>query len=98
MNPYDVIEYPARPFLQCQPDRLAVMARLFGLAPEPPETSRVLEIGCGSGLNLIAFAVTMPNARFTGVDLSGAAIGRGRRLINELGLKNVRLKQCDFRF
>jgi SAM-dependent methyltransferase len=97
MTDYDVIEYPAKPFLQCHPDRLAIMGRLFGVAPHPPESSRVLEIGCGDGINLIAAAVTMPKARFTGLDLSGAAIGRGAKLVRELGLKNVRLKRCDFR-
>ena len=66
--------YPARPFLQCHPDRLAVMARLFGLRPEPVERCRVLEIGCGDGVNLMASSLVLPGAAFRGIDLSGAAI------------------------
>ncbi|MDQ1468916.1 MAG: hypothetical protein QOJ99_396 [Bryobacterales bacterium] len=97
MTDYDVIEYPAKPFLQCHSDRLAIMARLFGLTPHPPESARILEVGCGDGINLVAAAITMPKARFTGVDLSRAAILRGIKLVRELGLKNIRLQQRDFR-
>ena len=97
MTDYDLVDYPSKPFPQCHPDRLALMARLFGLKPPPVETSRVLEIGCGDGLNLIASAVVLPGAAFHGVDISAAATRRGRRLIRETGLKNVRLETRDFR-
>jgi SAM-dependent methyltransferase len=97
MTDYDRVEYPSTPFPQCHPDRLAVIARLFGLSPVPVETSRVLEIGCGDGLNLIASALVLPYAQFLGVDVSQAAIRRGKNLVRELGLNNIRLERRDFR-
>src|SRR5437868_6019600 len=97
MTDYDLVEYTAKPFLQCHPDRLAVMARLFGLNPAPPESSRILEIGCGDGVNLIASGVVLPRARFYGIDLNQTAIRRGKTLVRELGLKNVRLEKRDLR-
>lgn len=98
MTDYDHIEYPSKPYAQCHPDRLAVMARLYGLNPEPPESARILEIGCGDGLNLIASAMVLPQAHFHGIDLSKSAIRRGRRTVSELGLaKTVRLEVRDLR-
>ncbi|MES1260705.1 MAG: class I SAM-dependent methyltransferase [Acidobacteriota bacterium] len=97
MTGYDLVAYPSKAFPQCHPDRLALMARMFGLNPAPPRTSRVLEIGCGDGVNLIASAVVLPEAKFYGIDLSESAIRRGRKLVRELGLKNVRLETRDLR-
>src|SRR5436309_833740 len=97
MTDYDRIDYPSKPFAQCHPDRLFVMGRLFGLNPEPPDRARVLEIGCGDGLNLIASAMVLPQSRFNGIDLSKAAIRRGREMVRELGLPNVRLEPRDLR-
>jgi SAM-dependent methyltransferase len=74
-----------------------VVGRLYGLKPVPVENARVLEIGCGDGLNLIASAIVLPGARFHGIDLSTTAIQRGRRMVRELGLKNVRLEARDVR-
>ena len=37
---------------------------------EPPNGGRVLEIGCGTGRNLIAAARAWPRARFCGLDIS----------------------------
>jgi len=97
MTDYDEVEYPARVFAQCHPDRLAVVGRLYGLKSAPVENARVLEMGCGDGLNLIASAIVLPGARFHGIDLSTTAIQRGRRMVRELGLKNVRLEARDVR-
>ena len=52
---------------------------------DPPKGSHVLEIGCGTGRNLVAAASRHPGARFYGLDISGemlksadAAITRAR--------------------
>ena len=95
MNPYDRVEYPSKPFPQCHPERLAAMARLYGIPGVPVEDCRVLEVGCGDGLNLLSAAMTMPHARFVGIDRSGAAIRRGRRMQSALGLGNVKLWERD---
>lgn len=40
----------------------------------PPPNGRVLEIGCGTGRNLLKAARLHPNARFYGVDISSAML------------------------
>lgn len=95
MNDYDIVEYPHRPIAHAHPDRFAVVAALYGMQPAPLLTSRVLELGCGSGGNLIPLADLNPEASFFGVDLSDAAIAQGQKRIDALGLCNLRLAQMD---
>lgn len=92
---YDEISYPSAVFTQTHPDRLATMARLAGLSPPSADTARVLDIGAGDGMNLLALAVACPQARFTGFDLAQTAIQRGRRRIAAAGAANIRLEQLD---
>jgi methyltransferase-like protein/SAM-dependent methyltransferase len=92
---YDEIPYPGTSFSQTHPDRLAVMATLFGMAPASIERCRVLEIGCGDGGNLIPMAFGLPKGSFAGVDLAETAIARGQELIGRLGLHNIRLHAMD---
>jgi methyltransferase-like protein/SAM-dependent methyltransferase len=92
---YDEIPYPGSSFSQTHPDRLAVMAILFGMAPAPVERCRVLEIGCGDGGNLIPMAFALPESSFTGVDLAETAVARGQELIRRLGLQNIQMRHLD---
>ncbi len=88
---YDLIPYASHAFPQTHPDRLATMARLFGLASAPVEDCRVLELGCASGGNLIPMAAYLPESDFVGVDLSGKQIEAGKKTIEGAGLSNVQL-------
>jgi SAM-dependent methyltransferase len=92
---YDAVPYEGGCFDHTHPDRLAVMARLFGLAAPPVETARVLELGCANGENLIPMAAQLPSATFVGTDLSARQIGAGRRVVDALGLRNIRLERRD---
>lgn len=92
---YDKVVYPTALFLQTHPDRLAALARLNGLDPVPPESARVLEIGGGDCMNLLAMAVAYPDASFTGFDLAPTVIARGRGRAEIAGLANVRLEVLD---
>ena len=92
---YDEFPYPGAAFAQTHPDHLATLAILFGMTPAPAEQCRVLELGCGDGGNVIPMAFGLPNSHFTGVDLSGSAIARGQRIVDELRLANIRLRQLD---
>jgi SAM-dependent methyltransferase len=92
---YDRVPYPGHPFPQTHPDRLATVATLFGLRPAPPDACRVLELGCGDGGNLVPMAYGLPASTFCGIDLSGRAIERARRLAGELELDNVRFEHAD---
>jgi SAM-dependent methyltransferase/methyltransferase-like protein len=51
----------------------------------------VLEIGCASGVNLMAMAQYLPESRFVGIDLSPVQIAAGRELAAAAGLTNVTL-------
>jgi SAM-dependent methyltransferase len=92
---YDEVPYLKSAFPQTHPDRLATLARLFGLAPPDLETCRVLELGCASGDNLIPMALGLPNARFLGIDSSIRQIQHGRQTIDALGLTNIELRHAS---
>ncbi len=94
-NSYDAVPYWGNPYRESHPDQLAAMARLFGLTPPDVDHSRVLELGCSSGANLIPMAVTIPGATFLGVDLSLRQIDEGQKMIAALGLKNVELQHAS---
>lgn len=94
-TPYDEVAYPSQPFLRTHPRRLAVPAALFGLTFKPVDGARVLEIGCGEGGNLIPMALAYPQAEFLGFDLAATAIAAGRAVVDDLGLRNIRLETRD---
>jgi SAM-dependent methyltransferase len=93
------VAYPGKPYVQTHPDRLAVIARLFGRGTQDVAACRMLEIGCGDGTNLIGMASILPGAEFVGVDLSASSIESGKQLARQAGVKNVTLLAmdlCDF--
>jgi len=92
---YDELPYKSFAFPQTHPDRLATIARLFGLASAPPARCRVLEIGCASGGNLLPMAVELPDATFVGIDLSERQIAQGQAAAARAGLTNVELRRMD---
>jgi methyltransferase-like protein len=94
-NAYDAVAYPGSAFPQTHPDRLATIAALHGLRSAPPERCRVLELGCGSGGNLVPMAYVLRGSTFLGLDLAGSAVAHGREQIEALGLSNVTLLKAD---
>jgi methyltransferase-like protein/SAM-dependent methyltransferase len=92
---YDAIPYPSNPFRQTRPERLAAVAKLFGLDAPPAENCRVLEIGCSMGGNLLVMAQDHPRSQFIGFDSSSRQITEGWKTIELLGLKNIQLKHLD---
>jgi S-adenosylmethionine-diacylgycerolhomoserine-N-methlytransferase len=52
--------------------------------------ARILEVGCGTGKNLVALARRFPLATITGVDLSATMLARARRKVTRFGTR-VRL-------
>lgn len=77
------------------PDRLATLATLFGVHPQPVQTCRILELACCSGDNIIAIAQSLPGAHCVGIDFSEQAIAQGNAVIEATGLQNVQLKQMN---
>jgi methyltransferase-like protein/2-polyprenyl-3-methyl-5-hydroxy-6-metoxy-1,4-benzoquinol methylase len=92
---YDAIPYPSNPFRQTRPERLAAVAKLFGLDAPPAENCSVLEIGCSMGGNLIVMAQDHPRSRYLGIDASARQITEGWKTVEALGLKNLQLKHLD---
>ena len=92
---YDVLAYPSKFFLQTHPDRLATLATLFGMTPQPVENCRVFELGCGNGSNLISQAFGLPDAQFIGIDLGEKHIEEAKRSAAELGLSNIEFHSLD---
>ena len=92
---YDDLPYPGSPFPQTHPIRLATIATLFGMKPPAVETSRVLELGCTDGGNLIPMAVAFPQAEFVGLDLSTRQIETGQSTLDAIGVTNIQLHHED---
>src|SRR3954447_17448634 len=92
---YDEVRYSNYPYAQTHPDRLATVAGLHGLTAPDPRDARVLELGCGAAGNLIAMAVGPPGLHALGVNLASEPIPEGRRVVAEIGLGNVELRQGD---
>jgi cyclopropane fatty-acyl-phospholipid synthase-like methyltransferase len=89
---YDEVLYPSYVHAQTHPDRLATIAFLFGMKPVPVPQSRILELGCGQGSNLIPLAVSYPHSQCVGIDLSARQVAEGLKVIAELQLKNIELR------
>jgi SAM-dependent methyltransferase/methyltransferase-like protein len=92
---YDRVPYESHTFAVTHPEHLGAIAKLHGLDAAPPETARVLELGCSSAGNLVPIAARYPDAKVTGLDRSIAQIDRGRRLVARLDLANVTLLHGD---
>jgi len=91
MDTHTYDEFPYRCVIRpdIQPNQLATLATLFNLQPPAVPTSRILELGCGNGINLIAIAQSFPQAHCVGIDYSAQQIADGQRLIEEIGLSNI---------
>ena len=62
----------------------------------PPEGGSVLELGCGTGRNLILAARTYPVARFHGIDISQEMLSTARASVEKAGLSSrISLAQGD---
>ncbi len=94
-NSYDELPYASHAYAYSHPDRMSVVARLFGMSPAPLANCRVLELGCANGSNLIPMAAQMPDATFVGIDLSPRQVADGNARIAELGLANIELRAAD---
>jgi trans-aconitate methyltransferase len=92
---YDEVIYPSRAVAYTHPAAMATLAHLLGLDPAPIERCRVLELGAGTGGNLVPMAANLPGSRFVGYDLSERQVEKGRELARSLGLDNVALQQGD---
>jgi SAM-dependent methyltransferase len=67
--------------------------RMVVAAAQPEPTDTVLDIACGGGIVVCAFAPHVGTA--TGIDMTPAMLEQARRLASEKGLTNVAWRQGD---
>lgn len=92
---YDEHTYDSYSYGQTCIDYLCAVAKFHGLDAVNPHNSKVLEIGCAMGGNIIGQAINHPNSQFIGIDLSSEQIAIGKRAIEGIGCKNIELIEMD---
>jgi len=92
---YDLMPYPARPFVETHPARLAATGTLFGIQVPPVDRCRVLELGCARGGNVIPMAEQLPNSEFVAIDRSDSQIAEARRLARRIAVNNIEFHTLD---
>lgn len=60
-----------------------------------PTGSRVLEVGCGVGAQTSILARRNPGILLTSIDISGDSVEKASRLVSDLGIEHVEVKQAD---
>lgn len=67
--------------------------RLLETLPSRPG-ARILEVGCGTGRNLLRLHRQAPGSRLYGIDISDAMLATARRKLARRGLSEIRLARC----
>ena len=94
---YEEMPYATFALRVADPNRLAAIARLYGVNVPAPTQASVLEIGCGTGTNLIHIGERYPHSRCVGVDISERHIAEGHKIVSGSGVSNVELRCGDLR-
>ena len=94
---YDAVPYRHGAVSDSHPSRIGSIARLLGISTAPPDHCRVLELGCGEGMNVLPLAERFPKSEFVGVDFSAKQIGVAEIARAACGIGNVRFVCADFR-
>lgn len=94
-EPFEGAPGPEEPRFWSSPAYIAASAQLFGIATAPVEISRIIEIGCASGRNIIPMAARHPHASFIGIDPSPRRIKAARTHAAEVGLSNIHFHLFD---
>ena len=94
-NAFDRVRYPSLTLALTHPAAIGVFAALYGRPFTPFGASRVLEIGCGEGVNLINMALGAPRAEFVGVDLAEQPIAQASATARRCGCANVSFHARD---
>lgn len=95
VDSYETIPYEGNSFNFTHPDVLSVVGAIFGLTPPDYRKCRVLEIGCGIGVNALSIASRFPEISVTALDVSANQIKIGKRIQQDAGIKNIELKELS---
>lgn len=92
------IVYPDHFHRETMPNWLCTTANSAGkIAPDINKPYNYLDIGCGSGLNLLIAASTNPLGNFFGIDANQESINRAQELALSLGISNIKFECIDFK-
>jgi trans-aconitate methyltransferase len=94
---YEAVPYRHGAVSDSHPARVGTIARLFGIAAAEPDRCRVLELGCGEGMNLLPLAERFPRSEFVGVDFSAKQIATAESARAACGIGNARFACADLR-
>jgi SAM-dependent methyltransferase len=94
---YDAVPYRHGAVSDSHPARIGAIARLLGIFAAPPDHCRVLELGCGEGMNLLPLAERFPKSEFVGVDFSAKQIAVAEAARAACGIENSRFIGTDLR-
>jgi SAM-dependent methyltransferase len=94
---YDALPYRHGALPKTAPARLGVIGRFHGVAAAGPERARVLELGCGEGMNLLPIAERFPAAECVGVDFSPRQIAVAEAARAACGISNAQFICADLR-
>ena len=94
---YDAVPYRHGAVSDSHPARIGAIARLLGISAAPPDCCRVLELGCGEGMNLLPLAERFPKSEFVGVDFSAKQIAVAEAARAACGIGNARFVCADLR-
>ncbi len=87
------VSQPGQAVTLSHPDHLAAIAMLFGMTPKAVRDCRVLELGCGAGLNLLPMADRHPQSTYVGLDRSPEALAMATQLARVADLSNVEFRE-----
>ena len=87
----DALQCFSRSFESTRPENLYLLSALFGFSAVDYHKASVLELGCGSGSNIIPLADSYPDCNFVGIDESGVLVAEGKCHIQNLSLSNIEL-------
>jgi SAM-dependent methyltransferase/methyltransferase-like protein len=92
------MRFESYPSLERHVGHLLTLAFLYGVRDTPAfrKSDRVLDIGCGVGTLLIAFAIQYPEVEFVGIDTDEKALEEAESRKASLELKNLRFENCSF--
>ena len=88
---YDEVPYKSISFPETHPLNQKIILGLLGFETPETEKARILEIGCSFGGNLIPFALNNKEADVIGIDLSEYQINEGKKIVEKMGIKNLKL-------
>lgn len=95
-NSYDEVVYETYPYSQTHPSHLYTIGKLFGVTKcNSVSKSRILELGCACGDNIIPIAYHYPNSEVVGVDLSEEQIKIANKKKEDLQIKNIKFHHCS---